>query len=126
MTVLLDTATFLWAIGEDSLLSDEARLVLGTSDTVFVSSISLWEIAQKAGLGKLRLDFPFAVLPKVMAAQGFAELDFRIADALRLAQLPPLHRDPFDRMLVCQAIEGGHTLLTPDPVLHRYPVRAVW
>lgn len=101
-------------------------MVLGTSDRVFVSSVSMWEIAQKAMLGKLRLDFPLAEIPEVIARHGFAELDFCFADALRLEQLPALHRDPFDRMLVCQAIEGGHSLLTPDPVLHRYPVRAVW
>jgi PIN domain nuclease of toxin-antitoxin system len=121
--LLLDTHVALWWLNDPSALSDEARaLVADGSNDAYLSSVSLWETAIKAQAG--RLDTP---TPTEHAARdaGFLELPVRWAHALRAATLPPLHRDPFDRMLVAQALEDNLVLLTRDPVVRQYTVATV-
>ena len=124
----LDTCTLLWAIDVRTQLSDQARaLTVDPGNEVYLSAISAWEIALKQQRGDLVLSEPaFQYVPKQRNAHGYLELPFDEPAALRAGRLPPLHKDPFDRMLVCQAIEHGLVILTPDAHISQYPVRTVW
>ena len=128
MKLLLDTCTFLWAIEGGDQLSDPARDALTDPDNdIFLSAVSAWEIAVKHGLGKLLLpEAPERYVPAQRQARGITALPLDEDAALQLARLPPLHRDPFDRMLVCQALAGAMSIVTPDPEIARYPVRILW
>jgi PIN domain nuclease of toxin-antitoxin system len=126
--LLLDTCTFLWSIAGGAEVSEAARLELASPENdVFLSAVSAWEIAMKHALGRLPLpEAPARYVPAQRAMRGIAELPLDEAAALQLAQLPDLHRDPFDRMLVCQALSGGLVIVTPDAAIQRYPVRTLW
>lgn len=128
MKYLLDTCTFLWAVGEPDLLPPHvAERILDVSNEVYVSAASAWEIAIKVGTGRLELrEDPDRFVPRHRAASGFAPLPIEEEAALHVWRLPKLHRDPFDRMLVSQAIVHGLTILTPDPLVTQYPARTAW
>ena len=128
MKLLLDTCTFLWIVTGDACLSASARKHFSDpANEAFLSSVSAWEIAVKHSLDKLPLPRPPSVLvPEERRRHQIQPLPFDEAAALFCAKLPELHKDPFDRMLVCQAIVGGLTLLTPDPLVTQYPVATVW
>lgn len=117
MRVLLDTHLLLWALGAPARLPAEARRVIRDAE-VYVSAASIWEISIKASLGKLRAD-PHEVLA-ALAPAGFLALPVTGEHAARVVDLPPIHRDPFDRMLVAQALGEPMHLLTDDAVLGRY------
>lgn len=121
MKLLLDTHLFLWAISEpDRLSSEEKRKVESLANIVYISAISIAEIAIKASVGKLALDFD----PCEQAVRaGFELLDFTGRDAMCLKSLPFHHRDPFDRMLISQSIETGIPILTQDPAFLSYNCR---
>lgn len=102
-------------------------MVENETNELFVSSISLWEIAQKTQAGKLQMDVPLEKVRRIIEEDFGAEiLSFKAADCMHLAVLPPLHKDPFDRMLMCQAIEGGMALVTDDVEIRRYPIKTCW
>lgn len=127
MKVLVDTQCFLWMAGEPEALSSTARDIIesGESD-LFLSAASAWEISIKYPLGKLRLPrAPAAYLPEAMMKAGVVSLPITAQHALRVADLPPHHRDPFDRMLVAQAQVEGLALLTSDVRLRAYDVEVV-
>jgi PIN domain nuclease of toxin-antitoxin system len=126
--LLLDTCTFLWAVSEPARLSARAQqLLVDPANDVFLSSVSAWEIGVKYGLGQLRLDqAPERYVPAEREAHGFDPLPLDEESVLHVARLPALHRDPFDRMLVCQAIVHGLALVTPDALVNQYPARVVW
>ncbi len=128
MRLLADTCTFLWMAEDSSRLSDTSRKLLADPDNeVFVSAISAWEIALKQGLGKLILSEPaLSWVPKYRLAHQLQELPLDEVSALQLMRLPALHRDPFDRMLVCQAIAHGLAIVSPDPLIAQYSIRAIW
>ncbi|HEY3353658.1 MAG TPA: type II toxin-antitoxin system VapC family toxin [Polyangia bacterium] len=128
MKLLLDTCTFLWAITGDPQLSDAARrLIIDPDNEVALSAVSAWEIAVKHALGRLPLpEEPARFVPAERARHGIEALPLDEAAALHVRRLPPLHRDPFDRMLVSQALVGGLALVTPDPLIAQYPVRICW
>ena len=128
MKVLLDTATFLWTCLDSPRLSEDARRVFANPDNdVVLSAVSAWEIAVKHGLGRLPLpEPPERYLPRQRDAHGVGSMLLDEETVLHVRRLPNLHRDPFDRMLVCQAIVHGMTILTPDPLITQYPVRTVW
>ena len=128
MRLLLDTSAFLWFIAGDSQFSETARLqILRDESQVFLSSVSVWEIAVKHGLGKLTLPSPSSTTCGCSGErQGFHRLPLQEADVNHLAKLPSHHRDPFDRMLICQCIEHGLRLVTPDPLIAAYPVPLCW
>ncbi|MCL4720730.1 MAG: type II toxin-antitoxin system VapC family toxin [Gammaproteobacteria bacterium] len=117
MRLLLDTHLLLWALGSPSKLPAGARRLIMSSE-VFVSAASLWEISIKAGLGKLAAD-PIEVLGALEPA-GFLQLPVTGEHAAGVIRLPPLHRDPFDRLLVAQALAEPMRLLTNDAVLAGY------
>lgn len=128
MKVLLDTCTFLWIVIGAEELSDRAREIYRSPENeVFLSAVSTWEIAVKHGLGRLPLpEAPETYVPSLRQRHGIGPLPLSEEATLHLGRLPPLHRDPFDRMLVCQAIVEGLVLLTPDESITRYPIRSVW
>ena len=128
MNLLLDTCTFLWVLnGAPELSSRAAGLVRDPGNDVLFSSASAWEIAIKHSLGHLRLpERPERYVSEERAARGIAALGIDEESALHVARLPALHRDPFDRMLVAQAIVHGLSILTPDPLITQYPIRTLW
>jgi len=126
--ILLDTCTFLWIVEDSDQLSDTARQVFTSADNqVYLSAVSTWEICLKYSLGKLPLSQPPAkFFPAERNAHSILPLDLDEAVTLHLPDLPQIHRDPFDRMLICQAIILDMVLLTPDNAIRQYPVRTVW
>jgi PIN domain nuclease of toxin-antitoxin system len=126
--LLLDTCTFLWWAGSPRSLSPAVRELLGDpGNDAFLSAVSAWEIAVKFGLGQLGLpEPPDRWVPRVREAHGFTALDLDEEAATAVCRLPRLHRDPFDRMLVAQAITRDCTIVTPDPAVRAYPAKTLW
>jgi PIN domain nuclease of toxin-antitoxin system len=121
--LLLDTRALLWALSEPQSLASEARDRLERAEsTVLVSVVSAWEMEIKRALGKL--DAPDDLLQR-MKRHRFMELPVHIRHVQRLGKLPPLHRDPFDRMLVAQALADDLTLVTRDRRILAYPVNSL-
>ena len=118
MRLLLDTHVFLWAVTDDAKLSPQARRLITEAEALFVSSASIWEASIKAGLGKLAVDID-ALIAEITNS-GYLELPVRAAHAARVRDLPPIHRDPFDRMLIAQALTEPLDLLTADSYLSQY------
>ncbi len=120
MKLLLDTHILLWWLAADRRLPVRGREAIAAADNlVFISAVSGWEIAIKKAIGKLNAPDNLAGM---LAENQFLELPLRLAHAEQLARLPDIHQDPFDRMLVAQAMQENLTLVTHDPQLTRYPV----
>ena len=120
--LLLDTQLLLWASSLPERLSDKARALLEDPATkLFFSAASLWEVAIKNGLGRSDFRVDPRVLRRGLLENGYSELAVTGAHAVAVDLLPPIHKDPFDRMLVAQAQTEGITLLSADKVLGRYP-----
>lgn len=128
MKLLLDTCAFLWVLADARELSPRARqLVRDPANDVYLSAASAWEIAVKHGLGRLPLPGPpERFVPEQREHHGIEALSLDEESVLYAHRLPALHRDPFDRALVCQAIVHGLTILTPDPLVAQYPIRCLW
>lgn len=128
MRVLLDTHAFLWWNGHHMKLSARARRVIAdTQNEILLSVASAWEIALKAQRG--RLDLPLSAgryVPERMAQDGFQPLDIQLSHVLEAAWLPPHHDDPFDRVLVAQAIAEGIPIITADEAIRLYAVKTIW
>jgi PIN domain nuclease of toxin-antitoxin system len=123
--LLLDTHALLWALATPAKLpASTARAIRDPANAVLVSAASGWEIAIKVALGKLSADVDEIVRASLEA--GFDELAITLAHAVRVRTLPPHHRDPFDRMLVAQAVEEGLTVITRDAAIARYGVSTLW
>jgi PIN domain nuclease of toxin-antitoxin system len=124
MKLLLDTHDFLWFISGDDRLTDVMRDgIRHPENEVYLSVVSLWEAVVKHQLGRLPLPQPpVSYLPVQRARHQIASLALDEASVSRLAELPLIHRDPFDRMLICQALEHGLTIATVDDVVSSYPV----
>ena len=118
MRLLLDTHILLWVMQGAPALSREARRLITAADEVFVSSVSLWEISVKTAIAKLKVDLDR--LDMCLREQAFSALPVTWAHASSLRALPPIHGDPFDRMLIAQAVSGSLQLLTHDALLARY------
>jgi PIN domain nuclease of toxin-antitoxin system len=118
MRLLLDTHVFLWAVADSPLLKPAARRIIESADEVFVSAASIWEVAIKARLGKIQGD-PRDLIDAI-GASGFVELPVTAAHAAGVSLLDPHHQDPFDRLLVAQALAEPLRLLTADVALARY------
>ena len=128
MRLLLDTCTFLWlASGGRSLSAAAAAAIQTASNDVLLSAVSVWEITNKYRDGKLTLpEPPERLIPIERHLRGIVSLEFDEESALQSRKLPPLHRDPFDRMLISQAIAHGLAIVTSDPAITQYPVRVIW
>ncbi|MDZ7754024.1 MAG: type II toxin-antitoxin system VapC family toxin [Gammaproteobacteria bacterium] len=122
MNLLLDTHLLLWAAGDPERLSAEARrLIEEPLNTLHFSAASIWEIAIKSGLGREDFRVQPRVLRRGLLENGYVELAVNSAHAVAIDHLPPIHRDPFDRLLLAQAEAEGFTLLTADDRLAHYP-----
>jgi PIN domain nuclease of toxin-antitoxin system len=128
MKVLLDTCAFLWLVRDDAALSGKAReLIVNPENSVFLSSVSVWEMTVKYGLGKLPLaDLPYIYIPTERKKHEIESLPLVEEAVAQLGKLPIHHKDPFDRMLICQAIEHDLTILTSDGLIVQYPVKTAW
>lgn len=128
MKLLLDTAPLLWlATGSEELSPRVREAVMDPDTEVWLSAASAWEIGVKHALGRLPLPQPpEELVPAIRKAYAVRSLPVDEEAALYVHRLPRLHRDPFDRMLVCQAIAHGLQLATPDPEIRRYPVPTMW
>jgi PIN domain nuclease of toxin-antitoxin system len=127
--LLLDTHAFLWWVTDDPQLSSRARRILSdSSNEVYFSAVSGWEIAIKTRLGRLSLggDNLEDFVAEQVAANGFQLLPIHLNHALRTYSLPDCHRDPFDRLLIAQALIEELALVTADRKLGDYKVRIVW
>ena len=129
MKLLLDTHLLVWAAADDPALPGEARAFIeDTENTLYFSVASLWEIVIKSALGRDDFQVDARVLRRNLLDAGYEELSIGAQHAFEVAALPPLHRDPFDRLLVGQAMAEGILLLTHDEQIRRYdfaPVRYV-
>lgn len=128
MRALLDTHTLIWWLVDDPRLSRAAREVLqDAASELLWSAASSWELAIKAGLGKLTLpEPPRSLIPRVMRDQALTPLAVSHPHALAVAELPPHHRDPFDRLLIAQCTAENVAILTGDEVFRAYEVAVVW
>ena len=123
MRLLLDTHVFLWLQTEPERLGEQLAIVADERTELFVSAVSSWEIAIKYRLGKLALpEAPERYVIPRMRAIGARGLAIEHSQALAVAALPALHRDPFDRLLVAQAQQLGLTIATADSAVARYPI----
>ncbi len=118
MNLLLDTHFLLWIANGDTRLTPKAKKVISAADAVYMSAASLWEISIKVGIGKLNVDIE--ALADCLVTAGLVELPVTIAHSKTLKTLPNHHRDPFDRMLVAQAMTEPMHLLTVDAALVAY------
>jgi len=128
MKLLLDTCAFLWLTTDSEELSEQAKVLFkNTENPVYLSCVSVWEIVVKHQLGKLPLPDEPEIFIKQQCQQHIIEMLPLTDNAVyHLSRLPKHHRDPFDKMLVCQAIEHGLTILTSDGLIAQYPVSTVW
>lgn len=127
MKLLLDTCTFLWLAGGGALAPRAAAAIRDPANDVLLSAVSTWEICVKYRAGRLPLpEPPDRLIPTERALRGVTPLAFDEESAFQVLRLPQLHRDPFDRMLIAQAIAGSLAIVTPDPLVTQYPVRVIW
>jgi PIN domain nuclease of toxin-antitoxin system len=128
LRILLDTSVILWSAYSPGKLSGVAREMLGDTNNVrIVSSVSSWELCAKYALRKLDLpDPPIELLERMRTEFLTTSLPLNDSHARAVCDLPLIHRDPFDRMLVCQALVHDLTIVTPDEVVRSYPVKSIW
>lgn len=127
MNLLVDTHAMLWFVAGDDRLSHKARAAIESHDTISHLSIaSWWEIAIKCSLGKMRIDCPLDAFISERVEEGFRVLDVQTEHVPRLVDLPFHHRDPFDRLIICQAISEDMAVCTNDSHFASYDVRVVW
>lgn len=121
MKLLLDTHLLLWAAGQPERLSTTARSLIENEENLLLfSAASLWEVTIKSDLGRADFRVDPRLLRRALVDNGYLELPVTHRHVMSLKGLPPLHRDPFDRMLVAQSIAEGIALVTTDPVVARY------
>lgn len=128
MKLLVDTCTFLWIVGGGRVLPPRVHdAYLSPENQVYLSAVSAWEIGVKYAAGRLPLpEVPERLVPDERERRGIMALPLDEEAALHVLRLPLLHRDPFDRMLVSQAIVHGLVILTPDRLVSQYPARTMW
>jgi PIN domain nuclease of toxin-antitoxin system len=125
--LLLDTHCFLWFIWNDPQLSDRAKNAIKTGSPCYVSIVSLWEISIKLALNKVSLPAPYAsYIPEQVRLNQFTVMPMKFKHTVRQMSLPMYHRDPFDRLLLAQAIEEGLTVVSGDEQFLQYDVAVLW
>ncbi len=121
---LIDTHVLIWYMAGSSRLNKNALSIINDkSNILFVSKVSLWEIVIKASIGKLKLAIELSEIEKYIEKNRIIELDFGYIEFKELVKLPFPHRDPFDRMIIAQAITNNYTIITDDPKFQPYPVQ---
>lgn len=127
MKLLLDTHTLIWWFATDDRMTQQARNAIYAADTIYVSAISAFEIATKHGLGKLPEAGPMLTdLAAMIEGEGFEPLPLTVSDGLRAGKLPPPHKDPWDRMLIAQALNHDLMLVSNETPFDAYGVNRLW
>ena len=127
MIVLLDTHAFIWMDSEPHRLSKLVRdTIQDPSNEIWLSVVSAWEMVIKNQLGKLALSIPVIQTVESQIQNGIQVLDVSLQHVLAVELLPPIHRDPFDRILLAQAISIGASFISCDPILSQYPAPVIW
>jgi PIN domain nuclease of toxin-antitoxin system len=127
MELLLDTHTFLWFINGDAELSSKAKSYIEDStNTKYISVASFWEMAIKVSLGKLELEMPFSDLKTYTAQNNFTILPITFEHTIALTNLEFHHRDPFDRLMIAQALTDQLSIITRDAAFGDYSVKVLW
>lgn len=122
MKLLLDTHLLIWSMSTSKRLSPKTRALIDNPDNqLFFSAASIWELAIKQGLGKENFSINARIMRRGLLDNGYSELPISSDHAVAIDTLPPIHKDPFDRLLIAQATVEGITLLTVDPIVARYP-----
>jgi PIN domain nuclease of toxin-antitoxin system len=124
--LLLDTHTFIWYSEDDSKLPKSIKIDIETADLVCISIASLWEIAIKLSIGKLSLRSSYESIESSLEPAEIDLLPISFADTVRIINLPLHHRDPFDRILIAQAINNSLTLVSCDAAFTAYPIQLRW
>ncbi|MBD2448037.1 type II toxin-antitoxin system VapC family toxin [Nostoc sp. FACHB-152] len=127
MKILLDTHIFLWFISSDNRLStDIINSIRNPDNQIYLSVVSIWECIIKYQLGKLPLpESPEIYIPKQRDRHQIVNLDLDEGSVTQLASLPALHKDPFDRMLICQSLQHGLTIATVDSAIRAYSISII-
>lgn len=126
MNYLLDTHVLIWYLEGDKRLNEESISIIDNTDNkVYVSIVGLWEIAIKISLGKLKISIPFDELKEVLEQRSFDILELNYSDLLNLQKLAFHHSDPFDRLLISQAISNDFVLISHDEMFRKYPVSLI-
>ncbi|MBX9838726.1 MAG: type II toxin-antitoxin system VapC family toxin [Silvanigrellaceae bacterium] len=118
MKILLDTHILLWVLEDSKKLSKKAREIIDNASEVYISSVSAWEIMIKVQIGKLDIDLNN--IQKIFRESNFIELSLKLEHILELKNLPDYHKDPFDRMLIAQALNEPLKLITADATIKKY------
>ncbi|MBU2611498.1 MAG: type II toxin-antitoxin system VapC family toxin [Chloroflexi bacterium] len=128
MRLLLDTHTFLWWDSEPEKLSSRSlELLQNRNNILFLSVVSAWEIQIKLQLGKIKIGLPLAdIIESQQQANNIEIIPVKLEHVLRLSEIPSHHKDPFDRLLIVQAIAENLTLVSKDPAFSNYPVKVNW
>jgi PIN domain nuclease of toxin-antitoxin system len=126
MAYLLDTHTLIWFLENDPRLPAATRTQIETTPTIFISVVSLWEIAIKANIGKLDLSFPFSTIASNLTTIGITEVPIAFKDLEIYLSLPLHHRDPFDRILIAQAMNHSLIFISQDTQMDAYPIQRFW
>ena len=123
---LIDTNILLFSFAQTEKLSTKIKHILQTEDTIFISMASFWEIEIKRNLGKLDIPFSPKELMNYCLEQNYSILNINIEHISELEKLPKIHNDPFDRLIICQAISENLTILTADTIIPKYPAKSIW
>jgi PIN domain nuclease of toxin-antitoxin system len=128
MMFLIDTHTFIWYVTDNSRLSNQVlELINDENNQIFLSIASVWEMGIKHGLGKLTFNLPFETfITQQISINDFTVLDIKISHITAITQLPLHHRDPFDRMLIAQAMVESMPILSADTIFDAYPIKRLW
>jgi len=126
MDILIDTQAFIWFFEDNSHLPSSVRLSMERSNKLIVSIASFWEMTIKAGLGKLVVSENIAGIIDKALFNGFKILPIEREHLITLSTLDLLHRDPFDRIIIAQAITENISLVSSDSIFQKYPVNIVW
>lgn len=127
MKYLLDTHALIWLIESSSEISPKIKeALISSKNSIFLSSVSLWEIAIKTSLGKLRLMAPFEKLLDDLNSTDITILQIENEYLKRLTTLPQIHKDPFDRLLIATTLVEDLTIITADENIHKYDVKWLW
>jgi PIN domain nuclease of toxin-antitoxin system len=124
--LLLDTHAFIWYSEDDPKLPESIKIEIETADKVYISIASLWEIAIKLSIGKLSLRSNYESIEASLEPAGISLLPISFADTVLVMNLPLHHRDPFDRILIAQAINNSLTLVSCDAAFTAYPIQLRW
>lgn len=124
--IILDTHAFLWFLTDSPELSTAASRLIGRTEKVAISIVSLWEIALKKSIGKLDIEQSISELEQFCNEKRIQILPIAVSDLELISSLPPIHKDPFDRLIVCQALRNGAIVVTRDSNISRYPARTIW